>query len=88
MQEIVIANPKANNKAMSSTGIAHNICQANESPSTVRMTKKTANVGKNLIAEITTAEIGSMMRGNAVFRIKRWPAVMDFTPPVREFDTK
>jgi CheY-specific phosphatase CheX len=33
-------------------------------------------------------DIGNIMRGKAVFRIKRWPAVIDFTPPVKELATK
>jgi CheY-specific phosphatase CheX len=52
------------------------------------MTKKTTSVGRNLKIAITTAEIGNMMRGNAVLRIKRCPAVTDLTPPVRLFATK
>jgi hypothetical protein len=84
----VIASPRASNIAINNTGMAHNICQANGIPINVRITKKTAKVGKNLMIEIITADIGSMIRGNAVFKIKRCPAVIDFTPPVREFDTK
>ena len=88
IHEIVIASPSANSIAISNTGMAHNICHEKGSPRIVRITKKTASVGKNLITAITTAEIGSMMRGKAVFKIKRCPAVIDFTPPVSEFDTK
>jgi CheY-specific phosphatase CheX len=46
------------------------------------------SVGRNLKMAITRAEIGSMIRGKAVFRINRWPAVTDLTPPVRLFATR
>jgi CheY-specific phosphatase CheX len=39
----------------------------------------------NLKIAITEAEIGSMMRGKAVFIIKRCPEVIDLTPPVKLF---
>ena len=45
--------------------------------------KKMNSVGINLNSAITDAEIGSIMRGKAVFKIKRWPAVIDLTPPVK-----
>jgi hypothetical protein len=88
MQEIVTASPNANNMVISSTGIAQNISQANGRPKTVLIARKTARVGRNLKIAITTAETGNIMRGKAVFRIKRWPAVIDFTPPVKELATK
>ena len=37
---------------------------------------------------ITTAEIGNMILGKAVFKINRCPAVIDLTPPVNELATK
>ena len=52
-------------------GIAHNICHEYGSPITAWMMTKTKSVGINLKSAITVAEIGSMMRGNDVFRIKR-----------------
>ena len=45
--------------------------------------KKINKVGINLNSAITDAEIGSITRGKAVFKIKRWPAVIDLTPPVK-----
>jgi hypothetical protein len=66
-------------------GIAQSICQEKGAPIIVLITKKTMSVGRNLKTAITEAEIGSIIRGNAVFIIKRWPAVIDFTPPVRLF---
>jgi hypothetical protein len=86
--EIVIATANDKNIVMSRTGIAHNICHVNGVPITALMMKNTIKVGKNLKTAITTAEIGSIIRGNAVLRIKRCPAVTDFTPPVRLFATK
>jgi CheY-specific phosphatase CheX len=68
--------------------MAHNICQEKGRPRTVLIAKKTASVGRNLKIAITTAEIGNIMRGKAVFKIKRWPAVIDLTPPVSELATK
>ena len=70
------------------TGIAHNISIVKGEPTTAFITTKTISVGMNLKIAITTAEIGSMIRGKAVLRIKRWPAVTDLTPPVRLFATK
>ena len=66
-------------------GIAHSICQENGPPTIVLITKKTISVGTNLKTATTEAETGSMIRGNAVFIIKRCPAVIDLTPPVRLF---
>jgi hypothetical protein len=66
-------------------GNAQSICHENGAPIIVLITKKTINVGTNLNTAITEAEIGSIIRGKAVFMIKRCPAVIDFTPPVRLF---
>ena len=88
MHEIVIAKPSANNIAMSKTGKAQSICQEKGRPTRVRMKRKTTSVGRNLNIAITTADIGSMILGNAVFRMSRWPAVIDLTPPVRELATR
>ena len=33
----------------------------------------------------TVAEIGNIMRGKDVLRIKRWPEVIALTPPVKLF---
>ena len=88
MHEIVIANPSANNIAMNKTGKAQSICQEKGRPTRVRMTRKTKSVGRNLKIAITTADIGNMILGNAVLRIRRWPAVIDLTPPVRELATR
>jgi hypothetical protein len=52
------------------------------------MIKNTKIVGRNLNIAITTADIGSITRGKAVLRINLCPAVIDFTPPVREFEIK
>jgi CheY-specific phosphatase CheX len=52
------------------------------------MVKKTISVGRNLKIAMTTAEIGSMIRGKAVFRMSLCPAVIDLTPPVNELATK
>jgi CheY-specific phosphatase CheX len=66
-------------------GIAQNICHENGAPTMVRITKKTMSVGMNLKIAITEAEIGNIIRGNAVFIIKRCPEVIDLTPPVKLF---
>jgi hypothetical protein len=71
MQEIVTASPNANNIVIISTGIAQSICNEKGSPRTVLITRNTARVGRNLKIAITTAEIGNIMRGKAVFKIKR-----------------
>jgi hypothetical protein len=42
----------------------------------------------NLKKAITVADIGSIIRGKAVLRIKRWPAVTDLTPPLKLLLTK
>jgi hypothetical protein len=88
MQEIVIANARARKIVINKTGIAHNISRVNGVPTTALIITKTISVGKNLKTAITTADIGSMIRGKAVFRINRCPAVTDLTPPVRLFETK
>ena len=71
MQEIKIAIPRPISKAISNTGIAQNIFQEYSRPSTVRMMKKINKVGINLNSAMTVAEIGSITRGKAVFKIKR-----------------
>ena len=83
-----MANPNARNIVMKRIGIAHNISIENGEPITALMTKKTINVGMNLNIAITTADIGNMIRGNAVFKMSRWPAVIDLTPPVNELATR
>jgi hypothetical protein len=88
IQEIVTARPNANNIVIRSTGMAHNICQEKGRPKTVLIARKTASVGRNLKIAMTTAESGNIMRGKAVFKIKRCPAVIDFTPPVSELATR
>jgi CheY-specific phosphatase CheX len=88
MQEIVIARPSARKSVIMRIGIAHNISIENGEPIIALITRKTISVGINLKIAITTAEIGNMIRGKAVFKIKRCPAVIDLTPPVREFATK
>jgi hypothetical protein len=88
MQEIVIATARARKIVINKTGIAHNIWIVNGDPTIALITTNTTSVGRNLKIAMTTAEIGSMIRGNAVLRIKRWPAVTDLTPPVRLFATK
>jgi CheY-specific phosphatase CheX len=52
------------------------------------MIMKTSKVGINLKNAITVAEIGSIIRGKAVLRIKRCPAVTDLTPPLKLLLTK
>jgi hypothetical protein len=69
-------------------GIAQSICHENGAPTSDRIAKKTINVGINLKIAITEAEIGNMMRGKAVFIIRRCPEVIDLTPPVRLFAIK
>jgi CheY-specific phosphatase CheX len=88
MHEIVIASPRARNTVINKTGIAHNISIENGEPIIALITKKTINVGMNLNIAITTAEIGNMIRGKAVFKISRCPAVIDLTPPVNELAIK
>jgi hypothetical protein len=88
MHEIVIANPKAKIIVMNKTGIAQSISIANFDPTTALMIKNTKIVGRNLKIAITTAEIGSMILGKAVLRINLCPAVIDFTPPVKEFEIR
>jgi hypothetical protein len=43
----------------------------------------TNNVGMNLKNAMTVADTGNIMRGKAVLRIKRCPAVTDLTPPLK-----
>ena len=88
MHEIVIARPSARKRVINKTGIAHNISIENGEPITALITMKTINVGINLNIAMTTAEIGNIIRGNAVFKISRCPAVIDLTPPVNELATK
>jgi hypothetical protein len=88
MHEIVIARPSASNMAISRTGKAQSICQEKGRPKTLRIITKITSVGRNLNTAITTAEIGSIILGNAVLRMRRWPAVIDLTPPVSEFATR
>ena len=83
-----MASPNARNTVMKRTGIAQNISIENGEPITALMIKKTINVGMNLNIAITTADIGNMIRGNAVFKMSRWPAVIDLTPPVSELATR
>ena len=71
IQEIVIARPKARKTLINKTGIAHSISIENFEPTTALITKKTINVGMNLKIAMTTAEIGNITLGKAVFRIKR-----------------
>ena len=71
MHEIVMARPNARKMLINKTGIAHNISIENFEPTTALMTKKTIKVGMNLKIAMTTAEIGNMTLGNAVFKIKR-----------------
>jgi hypothetical protein len=66
-------------------GIAQSISQEYGAPTIVRIAKKTMSVGINLKIAMTEAEIGSMMRGKAVFIINRCPEVIDLTPPVKLF---
>jgi hypothetical protein len=66
-------------------GRAQSICQEYGAPTIVRTAKKTISVGINLKIAMTEAEIGSIIRGKAVFIIKRCPAVIDLTPPVKLF---
>ncbi len=73
---------------ISRTGIAHNISKLNSEPTTALIIRKTKIVGKNLKIAMTTAEIGSITLGKAVFKINLCPAVIDLTPPVREFEIK
>ncbi len=88
MHEIVIARPSARKTVIKRTGIAHNISIENGEPMVALTIKKTIKVGINLKIAITTAEIGNMIRGKAVFKISRCPAVIDLTPPVNELATK
>jgi hypothetical protein len=71
IQEIAIANARERKIVMSNIGIAHSISNVNGDPTTALITKKTSKVGRNLNIAITTAERGNMIRGNAVFKIKR-----------------
>lgn len=71
IQEIVIARPKAKKTLIIKTGIAHNISIENFEPTTALITKKTTRVGMNLKIAMTTAEIGNITLGKAVFKIKR-----------------
>jgi hypothetical protein len=78
-----MATPKEKMRAIRIIGIDHSISHPKGRPSTVRIIKKTKRVGMNLKKAITVAEIGSIIRGNAVFRISRCPAVTDLTPPLK-----
>jgi CheY-specific phosphatase CheX len=88
MVDIRIATPKEKTSAIKIIGIDHKISHPNRSPNTVRMIMNTSKVGINLKKAITVAEIGNIIRGNAVLRIRRCPAVTDLTPPLRLLLTK
>ena len=88
MHEIVIANPRAKKIVIIKTGIAHNISKEKLDPTIALIIKNTINVGRNLNSAITTAEIGNIIRGKAVFKMSLCPAVIDLTPPVKELATK
>ena len=81
-------SPKASIPAIAATGIAHRIAHPKGKPIAVRITKKTNTVGRNRMKEIYAAEMGSMIRGKAVFRINFCPLTTDFEPAVMEFATK
>ena len=63
-------------------------CQGIIITPTRELANQVFNVGINLNIAITTAEIGNMIRGKAVFKMSRCPAVIDLTPPVNELATK
>ena len=69
--EIRIATPNEKISAIKIIGIDHNISQPNGKPSTVRIIMKTNKVGMNLKKAMTVAEIGNIILGNAVFRMRR-----------------
>jgi len=85
IQEIRIAIPRAITSAIAKIGIAHSICHEYGSPIKRWMTPKTISVGINLKSAMTVADIGNITLGKDVFIIKRWPEVIDFTPPVKLF---
>jgi hypothetical protein len=85
VHEIAIAIPSPIKTPRRKMGIAQSICHEKGAPIIVRIAKKTMSVGMNLKIAMTEAEIGSMMRGKAVFIIKRCPEVIDLTPPVKLF---
>ena len=86
--EIKTAKPSAKIAVIMATGIPHNIAHPIGKPKTVRITKKTKMVGRNLKIPTTVAEIGNIIRGNAVLRMSFPPLVMDLTPPVMVLETK
>ena len=86
--EIRIATPNEKISAIRIIGIDQSISQPNGNPKTVLMIMNTNKVGMNLNNAITVAEIGNIIRGNAVFRMSRWPAVTDLTPPLKLLLTK
>ena len=88
MQEIAIANPSAKNVVINKIGIAHNISIEKGEPTTILITIKTTNVGRNLNNAITTEESGNIIRGKAVFRINLCPEVTALTPALKLFETK
>jgi hypothetical protein len=66
-----IAIPSPMNTPRKNIGIAQSICQEKGAPIIDLITKNTSKVGINLKTAIMDAEIGSIIRGNAVFIIKR-----------------
>ncbi len=87
-QEIKIESPSAMIAVMNATGIAHNISHLTGKPMTVRITKKTKTVGRNRMRPISAADIGSIILGNAVFKISFCPFTTEREPPAKVFDTK
>jgi hypothetical protein len=83
-----MATPKEKISAIRIIGIDHNISHPKGKPSNVRMIMNTSKVGINLKNAMTVAEIGNIIRGKAVLRIKRCPAVTDLTPPLKLLLTK
>lgn len=86
--EIKIESPSAMIAVINTTGIAHNIFHVIGNPMTVRITKKTNIVGRNRMRATIAADIGSMILGNAVFKISFCPFTTEREPPAKVFDTK
>ena len=88
MHDMETASPNAKIIVIKTIGIAHNISKPTGSPRTERNIAKITSVGMNRKIATTVADTGNMILGKAVFKMRRCPAVIDFTPPLRVLEIK
>ena len=71
MQDIEIARPSANKTVIITIGIAQKIWKEIGNPRIERSIAKITRVGRNLKIATTVAEMGNIILGNAVLRMRR-----------------